>query len=1289
MRPYLLLHVLILAGWLLHVAVQHPCKHQQYWVRPSDTDNESCVCMHMSTSKGTSTTVNATKDIVHRCATLDQYAVCLSNGTCKWKTFAKDKCITLIFLPGKHVLTINLNVSKRVSLVMVKEPKHSGNVEIHLENVSMTLSCIAQLILADFSIINDNSEAQNNLTLMNVPHTCAKCSILKPSYVMHINNVNLSGSALDYKCTCCMGKVNLSNIWFNNSYAEITINNCPNLSIQIHSWYLFLDQSQTGLAFKSDSLQLKSVLIDSLETRDRTISLKKETRHAKSGPVYDLLFQSESVRHLDITIQNCRLERSESVGLLIKTIITHNHQFNISISNSTISNHKHGGIMINQPSVSTGKLNFAIEDCHVNYNHYDHAHYAAGLSVHSETFNTTTVTLKHTEFRGNTDGRSRPVVVYIARALRVLVESCNFTDNNGTAIQVNNVNDKCAPESFIFKGLVNFTRNSGYQGGALSLISAVISIMPNTTLLFEDNMATDVGGAIFVDANIPYNDETDPDTLVSCFYRFPMFSASKNYNISFSNNRATNGGNNIYGAPLNCYCTVFTGENGTVRSINPSVTALFNIDRNDHQSSISSTPYRVCLTDSDESIISACTNSSQIFNHEVNVYPGQEFSLEAVLVGFEFGQGTGTVNAQLLNYNHTEIWPERSRFQRIETPSKATLRYTLYSDDTSENVVLILTAEKRNDVDKNLEEEGFSLREAIDEFNLIGIISTDLLTTPVYINVGFKQQCPPGFKLRQHPNISTGCDTCKVTQSVYNGCYCLEHLDSVMECLFDSKHENGYLCLKEPVWVELKDNEMMYSKECPFDYCTANWRDVVVDTLTDPNTTLTQLCDENREGKLCGKCIDGYSLMLGSNRCDKCSNNYVALVAVFIVAGILLVIFMIVLNVTVAQGTINGLIFYANIVWAYNEIFFPRYDQMQFNFFKMFIAWINLDFGIEVCFFDGLNAYVKTWLQFVFPIYVWTIAGVIILLGRMPYLDRRLPKNSVQVLATLVLLSYSKLLRTAITALVPATIEIYNYGNENSTDIPVWKFDGEIEYGKYPHCMLLSVALLALIFLWIPYTFILLFISRTRHWSLIAKRKAFFDAYTGHLTPNCQFWVGLLLLVRCVLLLSLVFLRPDACVLSMVVIIILIFVLLYNTGSIYNSTMDISEFRCSQFLPKGFQLLSLLSMLDISFLLNLVFLGVAVLYADFEEKDKNDAATKAALTYASIGIVMIQFVGIVVHPRFKEYILNKYCIIRDTGDPEPEPVAPAPNLEPAHSSLRIPPTENEPLLNDVANNNAQ
>ena len=51
-------------------------------------------------------------------------------------------------------------------------------------------------------------------------------------------------------------------------------------------------------------------------------------------------------------------------------------------------------------------------------------------------------------------------------------------------------------------------------------------------------------------------------------------------------------------------------------------------------------------------------------------------------------------------------------------------------------------------------------------------------------------------------------------------------------------------------------------------------------------------------------------------------------------------------------------------------------------FFKTFIAWLNLDFGIEICFVNNLNAFWKSWLQFVFPFYLWSIAGLMVVLAR-------------------------------------------------------------------------------------------------------------------------------------------------------------------------------------------------------------------------------------------------------------------------------------------------------------------
>ena len=80
---------------------------------------------------------------------------------------------------------------------------------------------------------------------------------------------------------------------------------------------------------------------------------------------------------------------------------------------------------------------------------------------------------------------------------------------------------------------------------------------------------------------------------------------------------------------------------------------------------------------------------------------------------------------------------------------------------------------------------------------------------------------------------------------------------------------------------------------------------------------------------------------------------------------------------TVATGTIHGLIFYANILTANYSVFLPFATP---NFLTVFISWLNLDLGIEICFYDGMDSYGKFLLQLVFPIYVFVLIGTIIVL---------------------------------------------------------------------------------------------------------------------------------------------------------------------------------------------------------------------------------------------------------------------------------------------------------------------
>ena len=198
---------------------------------------------------------------------------------------------------------------------------------------------------------------------------------------------------------------------------------------------------------------------------------------------------------------------------------------------------------------------------------------------------------------------------------------------------------------------------------------------------------------------------------------------------------------------------------------------------------------------------------------------------------------------------------------------------------------------------------------------------------------------------------------------------------------------------------------------CPLDYCHSSTENVSMN-LNLPDGSDAQ-CAYNRSGVLCGGCQEHLSLSLGSSRCLSCHSHWPAVLVVIllaaIVAGILLVTALLALNMTLAVGLINGFIFYANIIAANNAVFFPSSEP---SFPTVFVAWLNLDIGIDVCFFDGLDTYIKTWLQLAFPVYI--ISLVIIVITVSEYSPRFAAligkKDPIATLATLILLSYAKLL---------------------------------------------------------------------------------------------------------------------------------------------------------------------------------------------------------------------------------------------------------------------------------------
>ena len=307
---------------------------------------------------------------------------------------------------------------------------------------------------------------------------------------------------------------------------------------------------------------------------------------------------------------------------------------------------------------------------------------------------------------------------------------------------------------------------------------------------------------------------------------------------------------------------------------------------------------------------------------------------------------------------------------------------------------------------------------------------------------------------------------------------------------------------------------------CPLDYCQPLTENVSMN-LNLPDGSDAQ-CAYDRSGVLCGGCQEHLSLSLGSSRCLSCHSHWPAVLVVIllaaIVAGILLVTALLVLNMTVAVGLINGFIFYANIVAANNAVFFPSSEP---SFPTVFVAWLNLDIGIDVCFFDGLDAYTKTWLQLAFPVYIISLVIVVIIVSEYsPRFAGLIGKRDpIATLATLMLLSYAKLLSVTITALSFAVLD-YPDGSRET----VWLPDGNVPYFRGKHVALVLVALL-IILVGVPYTILLFlwqWLVRAPEWKVFkwtrnTKLNAFISVYHAPYNSNYRYWTGLLLLVRVLL----------------------------------------------------------------------------------------------------------------------------------------------------------------------------
>ena len=758
---------------------------------------------------------------------------------------------------------------------------------------------------------------------------------------------------------------------------------------------------------------------------------------------------------------------------------------------------------------------------------------------------------------------------------------------------------------------MQFEENEGYDGGALSLNEQYsintgpkksyysLNIAENLNASFTRNRARHYGGAIYVGKIERYilesNELLNKIQRQKCFYT-PIYNEDSGFAktglMVFTNNTSDIAGNVLYGGWIElCYIQLQEGLSRYFWERHLGYTIfnrIFQIETNDSDlSPVSSEPVRVCI----------CYNMKPECNityDTITAYPGETFQIYVVGVGQMYGTVPSSINARFRQTN-TTIQPQFDILEHVQKVERfcTYVRYTVFSPNMVEDI--ILTAESNFN------------RDVLD--NSLQNIHTQKQFADVVIHVEL-QPCPIGF----------------IKDKTF--CACHPHLQALdIQCNLTT----ATILRESQLWINATFSKegavgILVHQNCPFGYCKAHNLDL---SLENPD----EQCALNRSGTLCGACQHNLSHVLGSSQCKRCSSFWsIALVAAAAVAGLILVVFLILLNFTVSEGTISGLIFYANIVQANQAIFFP--NDTKNTFFSWFIAWLNLDLGIETCFYNGMDAYAKTWLQFIFPIYVWFIVILIIISSHYSITAAKLAgRNAIKVLATLFLLSYAKMLRVTITIISSTTLE-YPDGSVRR----VWLYDGNVDYLKGKHIPLFMAAVLVLLVLSLPYTALLLFVQclqlkskyRTLFW--IGKFKPLFDAYTGPYKDKYRYWTGFLLLIRATLFLIFsvnVFGNPA---INLLVIVVTVFFLFIKTA-----------------LTNGIHRIQYLNILEYTFIFNLGALSATSLYTRLTK------GSQTATTYISVTIAFVTFCGIVIYhaiirilsyqnqyPRIGQTLISRY-----------------------------------------------
>jgi len=614
------------------------------------------------------------------------------------------------------------------------------------------------------------------------------------------------------------------------------------------------------------------------------------------------------------------------------------------------------------------------------------------------------------------------IVLFSIQSVKFHGDSNIFSHNHLGAIGLSNTDIR-------FDGNFSFIENNApMYGGAIYLTAgSTIVIANNSSLLFQNNIAGRLGGAI-----CSKSEEGLSRLSATCPIQFDL-SSYKSLNVKFMNNSAPQGGNSIFASHL--YPCGWFPKFGVLSDNATDALQLYNKTFTFYEElkqEIASSAVKVCF----------CNNSCD--STFLTVRPGVNTTLKLTVVDSKMASVHSNVHLTSADSN-AGVNPNRLSIDvgciEVSIMFYGTVHHTA----------------------------NFTVRPTVA-----------LYTKGSVLTVNFTD-CPIGLEQKNGTNF----------------CSCNKHLTERF-CMSST----DMLIIPQGGWMNLINKKLYFIPFCDIAYCK-NRENVSFTEGKDHR------CKLDRHGILCGQCKANFSAVLGTTECRRCHNYSLVTIVAYLAVGILLVISLSLLKMTVDKGTINGVIFYANIIYINRNLFYAEtiYGAPQI------INMLNLDPPVGTCLYDGMTTLIKNVLEFLFPLYLWLLTGVLVLLIKKFPSVSRLLQSPPQLLATLIYLSYSKLLQAISFIVTPVTVSVIQIGEEGVDTYAGWYYDANIKYTDTFHFILVILSLLIFLILFVPFTVILTFPNYFLGYKYVLHFKPIIDSYTAPYKDRWGFWLGVHLVV--------------------------------------------------------------------------------------------------------------------------------------------------------------------------------